>query len=52
MVKKLIVGYLGFTSKISEEYKEMVGLQKDLYDLDSIAYAQPPPWKKDHSPHS
>ena len=25
---------------------------EDLYDLDSITYAQQPPWKKDYSPHS
>jgi arylsulfatase A-like enzyme len=25
---------------------------EDLYDLDSITFAQQPPWKKDYSPHS
>ena len=25
---------------------------EDLYNLDSIKYAQQPPWKKDYSPHS
>ena len=25
---------------------------EDLYDLDSITYAQQPPWDKDYSPHS
>lgn len=25
---------------------------EDLYDLDSIKYAQQPPWEKDYSPHS